>query len=138
MPLLLSMLLYLGAAAALLTAGGVGMAALFAPAQQQAGKIAPNKPAPRPAVAAAAAADTEAPSASRSPAWIAATPKYDMPAPGVAARAVADAKKAEAKRSSGAAKRRIARELRRDDDAPGLAYGFAERPRFTPFSRDIQ
>jgi hypothetical protein len=127
MPLVIPLLLYLGCAAALMAAGGIGLAVLLEPE----GSRFPDAAARAGTVGVAPVEEFMPRAVDAPPAWIAPTPKYDLPTPPIAKRAVEAARKA-AERQQRA---KAARQRRDRSQPPGMsddassAYGFAGRPR---------
>jgi cytoskeletal protein RodZ len=154
MPLGIAMLLYLTCAFALAMAGGIGLSAMFAPAERPEAQkqiiakppaqnpatraTVQKEPEPKTAPAPKAAASkpaghepvTETTGAARSPTWIAPTPSYNLPPPPAAQRAQQDAEKKKARQT----KRKAPKQKQRprhepDDDDYGRATASA------PFGR---
>lgn len=134
MPLALSLLLYAAAALALVAGGSVGLVVLLEPANRGVAKIVASGSASAAMPPVLPLSDTPiAPdAASRPPAWIVPTTRYDLPTPQIAKRAVDKANQVAADRKR---KARIARQRRSPARQPDLgadaraAYGYAGPPR---------
>ncbi len=127
MPLVVTLLLYLGCASALIAASGIGLSMLIeadgSPSSGSTMRLATTGAAP-------AEFEFESRAADAPPAWIAPTPKYDLPTPPIAKRAVEAARKsAERQRRVKAARQQRHDRLQTEMGGDAAADGFGGRPR---------